>query len=73
MGFTLLLIVATMLPVVSHVTPVYLASMLVAGAYFLYYVMKLMQSTSRTFASKVVHASVLYLPLVLAMMIAYKR
>jgi heme o synthase len=73
LGFTLLLIVATMLPVVSHVTPVYLVSMLVAGAYFLYYVMKLMQSTSRTFASKVVHASVLYLPLVLAMMIAYKR
>lgn len=72
-GFTLLLIATTMLPVVNRVTPVYLISMLVAGAYFLYYVMKLMQSTSRTFASKVVHASVLYLPLVLAMMVAYKR
>jgi heme o synthase len=72
-GFTLLLIATTMLPVVNRVTPVYLVSMLVAGAYFLYYVMKLMHSTSRTFASKVVHASVLYLPLVLGMMVAYKR
>lgn len=73
LGFTLLLILTTMLPIVNHVTPVYLIAMLVAGAYFLYYVMKLMKSTSRVFASKVVHASVLYLPLVLGMMIAYKR
>lgn len=73
LGFTLLLILTTMLPIVNHVTPVYLIAMLVAGVYFLYYVMKLMKSTSRVFASKVVHASVLYLPLVLGMMIAYKR
>jgi protoheme IX farnesyltransferase len=73
LGFTVLLIATTMLPVVNRVTPVYLISMALLGTYFLYYVMKLMRSTSRTFASKVVHASVLYLPIVLGMMIAYKR
>jgi len=73
LGFTLILVVATMLPAVSRVGSIYLLTMAASGAYFLYHVACLMRSTSRVFASRVVHASVLYLPLVLAMMIAYKR
>jgi protoheme IX farnesyltransferase len=73
LGFTLLLVVATMLPAVSRAGPIYLTTMGVSGMYFLYHVAGLLRSSSRAFASRVVHASVLYLPLVLAMMIAYKR
>jgi protoheme IX farnesyltransferase len=73
LGFTVILVLATMLPAVSRTVPIYLAVMGVSGAYFLYHVARLMRSTSRVFASRVVHASVLYLPIVLAMMIAYKR
>jgi heme o synthase len=72
-GFTLVLVLATMLPAVSRTGPVYFLTMAASGVYFLYHVAGLMRSTSRAFASRVVHASVLYLPLVLAMMIAYKR
>ena len=73
LGFTLLLIPITMLPVVSQVGTVYLVVMGVSGMYFLYYTSQLLRSTARSAASRVVHASVLYLPVVLAMMIAYKR
>src|SRR5579864_6473455 len=73
LGFTVILVLATMLPAVSRVGSIYLLTMAALGAYFLYHVARLMRSTSRVFASRVVHASVLYLPLVLAMMIAYKR
>lgn len=72
-GFTVVLVLATMLPVVSRVGLVYFLTVAASGSYFLYHVASLMRSTSRAFASRVVHASVLYLPLVLAMMIAYKR
>ena len=73
LGFTVILVAASMIPAVSRIGSIYLVTMGVAGAYFLYHVARLMRSTSRNFASRVVHASVLYLPLVLAMMIAYKR
>ena len=73
LGFTVILVLATMLPAVSRVGSIYLLTMAASGAFFLYHVARLMRSTSRVFASRVVHASVLYLPLVLAMMIAYKR
>lgn len=73
LGFTLILILATMLPAVAHVGPVYLFAMASSGAYLLFHVGKLMQSTSRALASRVVHASVLYLPVVLMTMVVYKR
>jgi heme o synthase len=73
LGFTVLLIATTMLPVIDRTGPVYFATMLLSGAYMLYYVARLMNTTSRATASKVVHASVLYLPVVLALLIAYKR
>lgn len=73
LGFTVVLILTTMLPAVAHASPIYLGAMALSGTYLLYHVAKLMQSTSRALASRVVHASVLYLPVVLAMMVAYKR
>jgi protoheme IX farnesyltransferase len=73
LGFTIILIATTMLPVIDRTGPVYLITMLLSGAYMLYYVAKLMTQTTRLSASRLLHASVLYLPVVLAMLIAYKR
>jgi heme o synthase len=71
-GFTLVLIVITMLPLVSRGGPVYLAGMFLAGAFLLYHVIKLAQSGSRPLASRLVHASVIYLPVVLVILVAGK-
>jgi heme o synthase len=70
-AFTVILILTTMLPLAGH-GPVYLLAMLLAGCYLLYYVGKLMKSSSKALARPVVHATVLYLPVVLAMMMVYK-
>jgi protoheme IX farnesyltransferase len=72
-GFTVVLIAATMLPLVGRGGPIYLTGMLLAGAFLLYHVAKLAQSTSKVLASRVLHASVLYLPVVLVIMAAHKR
>jgi protoheme IX farnesyltransferase len=72
-GFTLLLLVTTMLPVAGHGGPVYLAAMALAGAFLLYHVAKLANSTSKFQASRVVFASVIYLPLILGIIVAWKR
>src|SRR5271166_4557691 len=71
-GFTLILIVTTMLPLVGRGGAIYLTGMLLAGGFMLYPVARLAQSTSKVLASRVVHASVIYLPVVLALMIARK-
>jgi protoheme IX farnesyltransferase len=71
-GFSLILIVATMLPLTDHTGPIYLTGMFLAGAFLLYPVARLAQSTSKVLASRVVHASVIYLPVVLGIMIAWK-
>ncbi len=71
-GFTLILIVTTMLPLVGRGGPIYLTSMSLAGGFMLYHVARLAQSTSKVLASRVVHASVIYLPVVLGLMIAWK-
>ena len=71
-GFTLILIATTMLPLVGRGGPIYSTAMLLAGAFMLYHVVKLAQSTSKVLASRVVHASVIYLPVVLAILIAHK-
>ncbi len=39
----------------------------------LYFVGMLVRSTSKALASRVVHASVIYLPVVLGLMMAWKR
>jgi heme o synthase len=71
-GFTLVLIATTMLPLLSRGGPIYLTGVLLAGAFLLYHVAKLAQSTSKALASRVVHASVIYLPIVLGLLIARK-
>jgi heme o synthase len=71
-GFTIVLVLTTVLPLVHRGAPFYLCAMSLAGLYLLYHVINLMKSTSKVFASRVVHASVLYLPVVLALMAAYK-
>jgi heme o synthase len=71
-GFTVILILATMMPVAVHAGLGYLLAMSLAGAYMLYHVTRLMKSTSKVLARRVVHASVLYLPVVLGMMMVCK-
>jgi heme O synthase-like polyprenyltransferase len=71
-GFSLILVVTTMLPLVDHGGPIYLIGIFLAGIFFLYHVTKLARSTSRALASRVVHASVIYLPIVLGMIVARK-
>ena len=73
-GFTIALMIITLLPGVGpNHSLFYLLSMSLAGAFFLYYGLKLAQSNSRASASQLLHASVIYLPVVLALMMVAKR
>jgi protoheme IX farnesyltransferase len=71
LAFTVLLVITTLIPT-AHAGFPYLAAMLSAGAFMLYHVARLTKSASKTMASRVVHASVIYLPLVL-LIIAWHR
>ena len=73
LSFTLVLVITTTLPAMRASGTIYSSIMALAGAFLLYHVGKLMRSTSKVLASRVVHASVIYLPVVLAVMIAGKR
>src|SRR5579862_2763015 len=70
--FTLILIATTVLPTLGQGSLLIPGSMLIAGTFLLFYVSRLMMSPSRLLASKVVHASVIYLPVVLGMLMAGK-
>jgi len=72
-GFTLILVLATMLPLVGRAGLLYWAGMCVAAAFLLYHVGKLTASSSTVRASRLLHASVLYLPVVLVIMVASKK
>jgi len=67
-GFTLALILTTLLPAASRPSTTYGIPLLIAGGFFLYYVLRLAAAGSKLEASKVVRASVAYLPSVLAVM-----
>jgi heme o synthase len=71
-GCTIVLIVVTMFPLAGRVAPLYLLAMAGSGLFFLYYGAKLAASATRNAASRLVHASVIYLPVVLAAMMVYK-
>src|SRR2546426_10128639 len=71
-GFTVVLMFTTMLPLAGPSGTLYLLSMFAAGAFFLYHTMKLARSASKAQARRVVHASVIYLPVVLGIMMAWK-
>jgi protoheme IX farnesyltransferase len=70
--FTLALIAITLLPF-SGAGAFYFVGVLLPGMFLLYYVVKLLSSTSKVGPSRLLHASVLYLPIVLAVMMAYRH
>jgi protoheme IX farnesyltransferase len=72
-AFAVILVAATMLPLLDRAGLLYGAGMGVAGAFLLYYVGKLAASNSKVLASRLLHASVLYLPVVLGIMVAAKK
>jgi heme o synthase len=71
-GFTVILVLATMLPMAGRGGPLYLIAVSMAGLYMLAHVTRLLKSPSTVLARQVVHASVLYLPVVLVLMIAVR-
>ena len=71
-AFTVVLVIVTMLPLAGRGSLTYSLIMLTAGAFLLYHTAKLARSGSRMLASRVVHASVIYLPVVLGTMMAWR-
>jgi heme o synthase len=71
-GFTVILVVTSMLPLVDHGGPIYLSGMFLAGVFLLHHATKLARSNSKVLASRVLHASVIYLPIVLGMIVSRK-
>lgn len=72
-AFTLALILTTLVPAIGRGGPGYGLCMLLAGGFLLYHSLKLANSGSRVLASRLLHASVIYLPVVLALMAWGKR
>ena len=72
-GFTLILVLATMLSLGNRAGLLYGVGMSAAGAFLLYHVGKVAASSSTLRASRLLHASVLYLPVVLVIMVASKK
>jgi len=70
--FAVVLLIVTLLPFADRSGAVYMLIMFVAGMFFLHHTIKLARSDSRVLASRVVHASVIYLPIVLGTMMAWK-
>jgi protoheme IX farnesyltransferase len=72
-GFTIVLIVVTMLPAGPRGGVFYILAMLFAGAFLLYHSLQLAKASSQVMAARLLHASVIYLPVVLCIMVAWKR
>jgi protoheme IX farnesyltransferase len=72
-GFSIILVLATLSPLLSRAGLLYGAGMGVSGAFLLYHAGKLAASNSKVLASRLLHASVLYLPVVLGIMVAWKK
>jgi heme o synthase len=72
-AFTLLLVCVTLVATRTASSGIYSAAMGVAGGFMLYPVGRLLRSATAGLASRVVHASVVYLPVVLAVMMVGKR
>jgi len=71
--FTVVLVGITTFAGTSAGASGYGVMMLLAGVFMLYHVGKLMRSGSAVLASRVVHASVIYLPVVLVVMVVWKK
>jgi protoheme IX farnesyltransferase len=72
-GFSALCVLATMLPLMNHAGWLYGAGMGVAGAFLLYHSGNLVTSTAKGLPGRLLHASVLYLPVVLVIMVVAKK
>jgi len=72
-AFTGALILTTMLPALAHTGVLYLGSLILAGGFLFYHSIRLAQGASKVLASRLLHASVIYLPVVLAIMALAKR
>jgi len=73
LGFALVLVILTAFPVGRPVNWLYSGGMCLAGVFLLYHAAKLFQSKSTLLAGRLLHASVLYLPVVLGIMAAGKQ
>ena len=71
-AFTVILVLVTLLPLADRRAPFYSLSMLSAGGFLLFHVSRLAGCDSKALARKVVHATVLYLPVILGIMVAWK-
>jgi len=72
-GFTVVLVITSLLPLATRgFSALYLLPVAGAGLFFLYYGARLAESASRVAASRLVHASVIYLPVVLGIMMVCK-
>ena len=72
-GFSVLCVVATMVPLMNRVGWMYAVGMGLAGAFLLYHSSKLVTSTAKGLPGRLLHASVLYLPVVLVIMVVAKK
>jgi protoheme IX farnesyltransferase len=72
-SFSVILVLATLSPLLNRAGLLYGAGMGVSGAFLLYHAGKLAASNSKVLASRLLHASVLYLPVVLGIMVAAKK
>jgi protoheme IX farnesyltransferase len=72
-GFSIILVLATLSPLLNRAGLLYGVGMGVSGAFLLYHAGKLAASSSKILASRLLHASVLYLPVVLGIMVAAKK
>ena len=72
-GLSALCVLATMLPLMNHAGWLYGAGMGVAGAFLLYHSGNLVTSTAKGLPGRLLHASVLYLPVVLVIMVVAKK
>jgi protoheme IX farnesyltransferase len=72
-GFSVILVLATLSPLLNRAGLLYGVGMGVSGAFLLYYAVKLATSNSKVLASRLLHASVLYLPVVLVIMVIAKK
>jgi protoheme IX farnesyltransferase len=72
LGCTVILVLVSLLPTTGRVGSMYGIGALAAGSFFMYYVIRLTKSNSRALATQVLHASVIYLPVVLGLMVFSK-
>ena len=73
LAFTLALIAITLSSAILSARPVYAGSMLLAGGFLLYHAAKLAGSGSKLLAGRLLHASIIYLPVALGIMALSKR